>query len=199
MPVYAFEGCVPVLHPTAFLHPTAVLIGDVQVGARCYIGAGAALRGDFGRITVADHVSVQDSCTLHSAAGSDCVVAEGTTISHGAVLHGCRIGTDTLVGINAVVLDEADIGAECLIGAMTLVRSEMVVPARHFVAGNPARIIRELAADRIGWAQSRDGEYPRLADRCRAGLVECAALSAPEDNRPRNTGNAQAVRLKEKE
>jgi phenylacetic acid degradation protein len=196
MPVYAFEGLVPVVDPTSYLHPTAVLIGDVIIGPRCYIGPGASLRGDFGRIFVAGDASVQDNGTLHSGSGSDCVVGRGATVGHGAVLHGCALGENVLVGINAVVLDGADIGAESLIAAMAMVKNDMSVPARSLVAGNPARIIRALDPEAIIWRNDGNGEYQRLADRSLAALTECTPLSEAEPNRPRNTGDARAVRLK---
>lgn len=199
MPVYAFEGITPVVHPTTFLHPMAVLIGDVFIGPRCYIGPGASLRGDFGRIEVAGDSSVQDNCTMHTGAGSDCVVERGATIGHGAVLHGCRIGEHALVGMNSVVLDDAVIGAESLVAAMSLVKNDMQVPPRSLVAGNPARVLRELAAEQIAWRQDGNGDYQLLADRSLAALVETAPLTEAPENRPRNRGSARAVRLKRKD
>lgn len=199
MPVYAFEGRVPVVDPSTYLHPTATLIGDVQIGPGCYIGPSASLRGDFGRIIVEGQASVQDNCTLHTGAGSDCIVGRGATIGHGAILHGCTIGAYALVGMNAVVLDDARIGEECLVAALSLVRSDMDVPPRRLVAGNPARVARELRADQIVWREEGEGEYERLARRCRTALVECTPLTEVEENRPRNTGDARAVRLSGKE
>lgn len=195
MPVYAFEGIVPVVDPTTFLHPTAVLIGDVIIGPRCYIGPGASLRGDFGRIVVEGDSSVQDNCTLHSSAGSDCVVGRGATVGHGSILHGCRVGENALIGMNAVVLDDAVIGAECLVAALSLVKSDTVAPPRSLLAGNPARIVKTIPAEQIRWQNDGDGEYQRLADRSLAALVECAPLAAAEPERRRNAGNARAVRL----
>lgn len=195
MPCYSFEGRIPVLDPSSYLHPTAVLIGDVIIGPGCYIGPGASLRADFGRIVVDGDASVQDNCTIHTSAGSDCVVGRGATIGHGAVLHGCRIGENALVGMNAVVLDEAVIGAESLVGALSLVKSETVADERSLVAGNPARVIRTLTPEQIVWRNDGDGEYQRLAQRSLQALVPCAPLDAPEPDRPRNAGKAQAVRL----
>ena len=195
MPVYAFEGIVPVVHPTTYLHPTAVLIGDVTIGPRCYIGPGASLRGDFGRITIDGDSSVQDNCTLHTGAGSECIVRRGATIGHGAILHGCVVGVNTLVGMHSVVLDGSDIGEESLVAALSLVKYDSVFPARSLIAGNPARVVRELAEDAIRWRNNGDGEYQRLADRSLAALVECAPLSEPEPDRRRNSGQARPVRL----
>ena len=195
MPCYAFEGIRPVVHPTSFLHPTASLIGDVQVGPGCYIGAGASLRGDFGRIVVEGDSSIQDNCTLHTGAGSDCVIGRGATVGHGSIVHGATIGANALVGMNAVVLDEAVIGDESLIGALSLVKSDMRAPERSLIAGNPARIVRQLPPEAIIWKNDGDGEYQRLARQSLADFEECEPLTAPEPNRGRVSGNARAVRL----
>ncbi|MDH4984671.1 DapH/DapD/GlmU-related protein [Aminobacter anthyllidis] len=195
MPVYSFEGIVPVVDPTTYLHPTAVLIGDVTIGPRCYIGPGASLRGDFGRITVIGDASVQDNCTLHTGAGSDCVVGRGATVGHGAILHGCTVGENALIGMNAVVLDGAVIGDDCLVAALSLVKNEVVTPPRSLIAGNPAKVIKEMPEAAIIWRNNGDGEYQRLADRSLADLVECEPLRAAEPERKRNAGQARAVRL----
>lgn len=195
MPVYAFEGIVPVVHPTTYLHPTAVLIGDVAVGPRCYIGPGASLRADFGRIIVEGDSSIQDNCTLHTGAGSDCIVRRGATIGHGVILHGCTIGVNALIGMNSVVLDGAEIGEESLVAALSLVKSDARVPPRSLVAGNPARVVKALEPNAITWRNDGEGEYQRLADRSRAGLVECRPLTEPEPGRRRNAGQARSVRL----
>lgn len=195
MPCYAFEGIRPVVHPSSFLHPTASLIGDVQVGPGCYIGAGASLRGDFGRIVVEGDSSIQDNCTLHTGAGSDCVIDRGATVGHGSIVHGARIGVNALVGMNAVVLDEAVIGDECLIGALSLVKSDMRAPERSLIAGNPAKIVRQLPPEAIIWKNDGDGEYQRLARQSLADFEECEPLTAPEPDRRRVSGNARAVRL----
>jgi len=196
MPCYSFEGIRPVVHPTSFLHPTASLIGDVQVGPGCYVGAGASLRGDFGRIIVEGDSSIQENCTLHTGAGSDCVIGRGATVGHGSIVHGAVIGENALVGMNAVVLDEAVIGAECLIGALSLVKSDMRAPARSLIAGNPAKIVREIPADAIAWKNDGDGEYQRLARQSVADFVECEPLTEVEPDRRRTSGNARAVRLR---
>ena len=195
MPCYSFEGIRPVVDATSFLHPTASLIGDVIVGPGCYIGAGASLRGDFGRIVVEGDSSIQDSCTLHTGAGSDCVIGRGATIGHGAIVHGATIGENALVGMNAVVLDGAVIGAESLVGALSLVKSDMKAPARSLIAGNPAKIIRELPAQAIIWKNDGDGEYQRLARQSVTEFAECEPLRQIEPGRRRVSGNARAVRL----
>lgn len=196
MPCYAFEGLRPVVDPTSYLHPTAVLIGDVIIGPRCYIGPGASLRGDFGRIVVVGDSSVQDNCTLHTGSGSDTVIGRGATIGHGSIVHGASIGENALVGMNAVVLDEAEIGPESIVAALSLVKNEAKFPPRSLIAGNPAKLIRELAPEAIKWKNDGEGEYQKLADRSLADLRECEPLAAPEPERKRNLATAQAVRLK---
>jgi len=195
MPCYSFEGIRPVVHPTSFLHPTASLIGDVIVGPGCYIGAGASLRGDFGRIIVEGDTSIQDNCTLHTGSGSDCVIKRGATVGHGAVVHGATIGENALVGMNTVVLDDAEIGPESLIGAMSLVKSDMRAPARSLITGNPAKIIREMPAEAIKWKNDGQGEYQRLARMSFTDFAECEPLTEVEPDRRRVSSTARAVRL----
>jgi len=195
MPCYSFEGIRPVVHPTSFLHPTASLIGDVIVGPGCYIGAGASLRGDFGRIIVEGDTSIQDNCTLHTGSGSDCLIKRGVTVGHGAVVHGATIGENALVGMNTVVLDDAEIGPESLIGAMSLVKSDMRAPARSLIAGNPAKIIREMPAEAIKWKNDGEGEYQRLARMSFTDFAECEPLTEVEPDRRRVSSTARAVRL----
>ncbi|WP_019172585.1 gamma carbonic anhydrase family protein [Pseudaminobacter salicylatoxidans] len=195
MPVYSFEGIVPVVDPTTYLHPTAVLIGDVTIGPRCYIGPGASLRGDFGRITIEGDSSIQDNCTLHTGSGSDCIVRRGATIGHGAILHGCTIGINALVGMNSVILDGAVIGEDCLVAAMSLVKNDMVTGDRQLIIGNPAKPVRELDEESIRWRNNGDGEYQRLADHSLASLIECKPLTRADPDRPRNAGQAKALRL----
>jgi phenylacetic acid degradation protein len=192
VPVYSFEG---VVHPTTYLHPMAVLIGDVTIGPRCYIGPHASLRGDFGRVTIEGDTSIQDSCTLHTGSGSDCIVRRGATVGHGVILHGCVVGVNALVGMNSVILDGAEIGEDCLVAALSLVKNDAIMPDRHLIAGNPARPVRQLPDAAILWRNNGDGEYQRLADRSLAALVECDPLSEPEPDRRRNAGEARAVRL----
>ena len=194
MPVYRYQGIVPVVDPSSFVHPTATLIGDVIVGPGCYIGPGASLRGDFGRITVEGASSVQDNCTIHTSSGNDCTVGLGATIGHGAVLHGCRIGRHTLIGINAVVLDNAEVGDECLVAALSLVRPDARLPTRSLIAGNPARVLRPFAPEQITWRNTGEGEYQRLARESFTDMAECQPIPAAEPGRPRIRASASAPR-----
>jgi phenylacetic acid degradation protein len=196
MPCYSFQGLVPVVDPTSYVHPLAALIGDVIVGPGCFIAPGASLRGDFGRIVIDGDSSIQDNCVLHSSPGADCIVRRGATVGHSAVLHGCVLESNALIGIGAVVLDHAVIGAESLVAALALVKNDMQVPPRSLVAGNPARVVKTFAAEQVTWRNDGDGEYQRLAKAMLAECVECAPLAAPEPDRPRINSTAIPVRLR---
>ena len=183
--VYSFNGLIPVVHPEAFVHPSAVLIGDVHIGARCYIGPCASLRGDFGRLTVRAGSNLQDNCVMHGGTKTDTVIEENGHIGHGAIIHGCRIGPGVLVGMNAVVMDAADIGASCIIAANTFVKTGMKVPPRMMVAGNPGKVMRELSEQEIANRVRANLGYQKLATRSLVAMKETTALSAAEPGRPR--------------
>lgn len=195
MTCYAFEGLRPVVDPSSFVHPMACLIGDVIIGPGCFIAPFASLRGDFGRIVVEGDSSVQDNAVMHVSSVQDCIVGRGATIGHGVTLHGCTIGENALVGMGSVVLDEAQIGSECLIAAHSLVKTGTFLPPRSLFAGSPGRILRALDPDEIGWRNDGDGEYQLLARRMAASLIETMPLNQEEPNRPRNAGKAIPVRL----
>jgi phenylacetic acid degradation protein len=185
MPIYSLEGITPVVHPDAFVHETAVLIGDVLIGADCYIGPHASLRGDFGRIVVEQGANVQDSCVMHSFPGKDCIVESNGHIGHGAVLHGCRIATNAMVGMNAVVMDDVKIGESSIVGAAAFVAANFVCQPRSLVVGVPAKIKRRLSDQEVEWKTRGTIEYQQLAARCLASLVKTEALTEPESNRRR--------------
>ena len=183
--VYSIDGITPVVDPTAFVHPSAVLVGDVIIGPRCYVGPTACLRGDFGRIVLEEGANVQDGCVMHSYSDSDSVIESYGHIGHGAILHGCRIGRNALVGMNAVVMDGAIIGAESLVAAMSFVRAGMQVPPRSLVVGTPARVLRQLSDEEVA-RKTRDTEdYITLARRSLDTMQEVDALTAPEAGRRR--------------
>jgi phenylacetic acid degradation protein len=183
--VYSIDGITPVVDPTAFVHPSAVLIGDVIVGPRCYVGPTACLRGDFGRIVLQEGANVQDGCVMHSYADSDSVIESYGHIGHGAILHGCRIGRNALVGMNAVVMDGAFIGAESLVAAMSFVRAGMQVPPRSMVVGTPARVLRQLSDEEVAHKTRDTEDYITLARRSLDTMQAVDALAAPEADRRR--------------
>jgi phenylacetic acid degradation protein len=183
--VYSIDGVTPVIHPTAYVHPTAVLIGDVIIGPRCYVGPGACLRGDFGRLVMEEGSNLQDTCVVHGFPGSDTVIEVDGHIGHGAVIHGARIGRNALVGMNAVVMDGAVIGESSIVAAMSFVKSGMQVPPRSMVMGMPAKIVRSLSDEEIAWKRKGTAEYQQLAVRCLQGMQEVDALTAVEPDRKR--------------
>jgi phenylacetic acid degradation protein len=194
MPVYSLEGFVPVVDPTAFVHPTASLIGDVHVGANCYVGPGASLRGDFGRIVIGRGSNLQDNCVMHSFPAQDAVLEEDAHIGHGAVLHGCIVRRGALIGINATVMDGVEVGEESFVGAASFLPEKFIVPPRTLVVGAPARIVRKLDPVAIAWKAKGTRLYQELASRCNAALRECAPLAASEPQRPVRT-SVDAVTL----
>lgn len=185
MACYAIDGIRPVVDPTAFVHLSADLIGDVIVGPGCYIGPGASLRGDFGRLILEQGVNVQDTCVMHGFPGTDTLIEKDGHIGHGAVLHGCRIGPNALVGMNAVIMDGATVGAAAIVAAMSFVKADFEVPPRNLAAGIPARILRELSDEEIAWKESGTRDYQRLAIRCFESLEETTPLTEVEADRPR--------------
>jgi phenylacetic acid degradation protein len=188
MPIYEYEGLRPVIAPDAFVHPDAVLIGDVIIGARSYIGPGASLRGDMGRINIGAGANVQDNCVIHCFPGADTIVEDWGHIGHGAVLHGCHIGVNALVGMSAVVMDGAMIGENCIIGAMSFVKAKMQAPANSLLMGQPARVTRTLTEQEIAWKKRGTQEYQDLAQRSLLTLRACTPLTEIEPNRPRLAG-----------
>jgi phenylacetic acid degradation protein len=183
--VYAIDGITPVVDPSAYVHPSAVLIGDVIVAARAYIGPGACLRGDFGRILVEAGANIQDTCMLHGFPGKDTVVGADATIGHGAVLHGCIIRRGALVGMNAVVNDNAEVGEEAMVAALAFVRAEDRIAPRSLAAGIPAKVKRTLTEQELRWKDDNMRLYQQLALRSAHTMQEVEALSAVEPNRKR--------------
>jgi phenylacetic acid degradation protein len=183
LPFYAIDGFIPVVDPTAFVHPTATLIGDALVGPGCYVGPGASMRGDFGRVSLRAGANLQDNCVMHSFPGNEAVVEENGHVGHAAVLHGCVIGRNALVGMSSVIMDGAVIGADSFVAAMSFVKAGMIVPPRSLVGGIPAKVMRELTDKDVAWKSNGTREYQELAERCRATLRECTPLTAMEPGR----------------
>ncbi len=183
--VYEIDGLIPVVDPSAFVHPTAVLIGDVIIGPGCYVGPAASLRGDFGRLVLGAGANIQDTCVMHGFPKSDTVVEADGHIGHGAVLHGCTVKRNALVGMNAVVMDGAVIGESAIVAAMAFVKAGFELPERHLAAGTPARILRELREEELTWKAAGTREYQELTRRSLASLRPVAPLRAVEPDRPR--------------
>ena len=185
MAIWSWDGVVPVIDPTAFVHPEATVIGDVLIGPACYVGPRAVLRGDFGRITMDEGANLQETCVVHAFPDKDVVIGPHGHIGHGAVLHGCRIGRNAMVGMNAVVMDEAEIGENAILGALAFVKAGAAIPAGHLAMGSPARVVRPLTAEEIDWKSRGTAIYQRLALEARDKLAPAEPLPVPEPDRRR--------------
>lgn len=193
MPCYSYAGYRPVIDPQAFVHPLAILIGDAIVGPHCYVGPGASMRGDFGRVELCAGANLQDNCVMHSFPGRIARVAENGHIGHAAVLHGCEVGRGALIGIAAVIMDNVVIGEEALVAAMSFVKEGTRVPPRTLVAGIPARVVRELTALELEWKANGVRQYQQLAHRSLLELRECEPLTVPEHDRPLREGGSRPL------
>jgi phenylacetic acid degradation protein len=185
MPVYSIDGITPVVEPGAFVHPTACLIGDVIVRVGVYIGPGVSLRGDFGRIIIGEHSNVQDNCVMHTLPNADLIVEAEGHIGHSAVLHGCHVGRNVMIGIGAILLDLAMVGESSIVAAGALLKTNFSCPPRSLVIGNPAVVQRELNESELAWKIQATREYKKLTARCLESLQETRALPAVETDRPR--------------
>lgn len=182
--IYEFKGFIPVVHETAFVHPQAAVTGNVIIGKDVYIGPGAAIRGDWGGIVIKDGCNVQENCTIHMFPGVTVVLEESAHIGHGAIIHGAHIGKNVLVGMNAVIMDDADIGDECIIGALSFVKAKMQIPKRSLVVGNPAKIIKEVSDEMIAWKTKGTQLYQQLPTDCYDSLRVTEPLRELPADRP---------------
>jgi len=189
MPCYEFEGLVPVVDPTAYVHPTAVLIGDVIVGPGVYVGPLASLRGDYGRLILEKGANLQDCCVMHGYCDVDTVVEEDGHIGHGAILHGCVIKQNALVGMNAVVMDGAVIGENSIVAAHSFVRVGFECEPRQLLVGSPAKAIREVTDEDLHWKGLNTHEYQMLAKRSALTMNEVTPLTEMEPDRPQLQGS----------
>ena len=190
--IYAFNDYIPVVHPSAFVHPQANVTGNVIIGADVYIGPGAVLRGDWGQIIIEDGCTVQENCVLHMFPGTKMTLRRGAHIGHGAIVHGATIGVNTLVGMNAVVMDDVTVGDECIVGALCFVPSGKEIPNRSVVVGNPAKIVKAVTDDMLTWKTEGTAWYQRLPQDCRDGLREVEPLREVPANRPvQDTGGLE--------
>ena len=168
--IFEFDGYVPVVHESAFVHPNATVTGNVIIGRDVYIGPGAAIRGDFGGIIIEDGCNVQENCTIHMFPGVTVVLSEGAHIGHGAIVHGASIGRNCLVGMNAVIMDRVVVEDECIIGALSFVSADTHIPKRSVVVGNPAKIVKQVSDEMLAWKTEGTAVYQRLPEQCRASL-----------------------------
>lgn len=181
MAFYEFNGIKPIVHPSAFVHPQAVVTGSVVIGRDVYIGPGCALRGDWGQIQIDDGCNVQENCTVHQFPGITVWLKEGAHIGHGAIIHGATIGKNCLVGMNAVIMDEAELGDGCIVGALSFIKNGAVFPPRSLIVGNPARIVKEVSEELLDWKTEGTKLYQALPQQCFDTLKPCSPLQEPTE------------------
>ncbi len=182
--IYAYENFIPVVHPSSFVHPQAVVTGNVIIGKEVYIGPGAAIRGDWGGIIIDDGCNVQENCTIHMFPGITVRLEEEAHIGHGAIIHGAHIGKRCMIGMNAVIMDEVEIAEESIVGALSFIRAGEKFSRRSLIVGNPARVIRQVTDEMIEWKNKGTALYRSLPASLQATLRETAPLPFPEENRP---------------
>jgi phenylacetic acid degradation protein len=174
--VYQFNNFIPVIHESSFVHPQAAVTGNVIIGKDCYIGPGAALRGDWGQIIIEDGCNVQENCTIHMFPGVTVVLKQGAHIGHGAVIHGAAIGKNCLVGMNAVVMDNVILGDECIVGALSFIKADEVFEARSLIVGNPAKKIKAVSDEMMAWKTEGTKLYQQLPGEMFSNWSVCEPL-----------------------
>ena len=182
--IYAFKSFIPVVHESSFIHPQAVVTGNVIIGKDVYIGPGAALRGDWGGIVIEDGCNVQENCTVHMFPGITVLLKQGAHIGHGAVIHGATIGKNCLVGMNSVIMDNVELGDESIVGALTFIKANEKIPARSLVAGNPGKILKQGSDEMIAWKTEGTKLYQALPKELFEHLQPCEPLRSIPENRP---------------
>lgn len=182
--IYSFKGFIPVVHPSSFIHPAATVTGNVVIGKDVYIGPGCALRGDWGGIQIGNGCNVQENCTIHMFPGVTVILEESAHIGHGAIIHGAHIGRNVLVGMNAVLMDDVEVGDESIIGALTFVPANTIIPKRSLVVGNPGKIIKEVSDDMVAWKTKGTKLYQTLPAEMQQHWEICEPLKELPKNRP---------------
>ena len=182
--IYAFKGFIPVVHPSSFVHPQAAVTGNVIIGKDCYIGPGAAIRGDWGAIVLEDGCNVQENCTIHMFPGVTVTLEAGAHIGHGAIIHGAHIGKNCMVGMNSVIMDDVVVEEECIIGALSFVKAGTRIERRSLVVGNPAKKVKDFSDDMIAWKTKGTALYQALPGDCHESLKSVDALTEIPDDRP---------------
>lgn len=175
--IYEIDGVKPVIDPSSYVHPTAVIIGSVQIGKHCYIGPNASIRGDYGTIIFENGVNFQDCCIAHGFPSGITRIKENGHISHGAVIHGCTIGKNTMVGIQSVIMDNSEIGDECMIAALSYIKPHFKAPNRSIIAGIPAVVKRQVTDKEIQWKTDGTELYQQLTKRSLDSLKLCEPLT----------------------
>lgn len=182
--IYKFNGFIPVIHASSFIHPQAAVTGNVIIGKNVYVGPGAAIRGDWGQIIIEDGSNIQENCTIHMFPGVTVTLKEASHIGHGAIIHGATIGKNCLVGMNAVIMDNVILGDECIVGALSFIKADEQFAPRSLIVGNPAKRIKEVSDEMIKWKTAGTRLYQRLPKQMQENFEACEPLREIEANRP---------------
>ena len=166
MAIYSFNGFIPVVKPSSFVHPQANVTGNVIIGENVYIGPHATIRGDWGQIIIEDGCNIQESCTVHMFPGTTVTIRKGAHVGHGAIIHGATLGENFLIGMNSVIMDDVIVGDESIVGALCFISANTVIPNRSLVVGNPGKIIKEVSDEMISWKTEGTALYQQLPKEC---------------------------------
>lgn len=189
--IYQFKEHIPVIHETAFIHPQAAVTGNVIIGKHVYVGPGAAIRGDWGQIIIEDGCNVQENCTIHMFPGVTVYLKESAHIGHGAIIHGATIGRNCLIGMNSVIMDNVVLGDECIVGALSMIKADEQFEARSLIVGNPAKKIKEVSDEMIGWKTKGTALYQQLPADMHAYWKICEPLRTIPGHHTAATENNQ--------
>ena len=184
MAIYTFNGFTPVVRSSSFIHPLASIIGNVIIGENVYVGPSAVIRGDWGKVVIEDGCNVQENCTVHMFPGTSVLLKKSAHIGHGAVIHGAVIGENCLVGMNSVIMDDVELGKECIVGALSFIQANNIFEERSLIVGNPAKIIKKVSDEMIDWKTQGTRLYQELPKLCFDTLRPCDPLTEEEENRP---------------
>jgi carbonic anhydrase/acetyltransferase-like protein (isoleucine patch superfamily) len=180
--IYQFKEMIPVVDPSSFVHPLATVTGNVIIGKHVYVGPGAALRGDWGQIIIEDGCNIQENCTVHMFPGVTVLLKAGAHIGHGAIIHGAVIGKNCLVGMNAVIMDNVQLGDECIVGALSFIKADSIFENRSLIVGNPAKKIKEVSDEMITWKTEGTKLYQQLPSDMHESWKPCEPLNEiPQD------------------
>ena len=186
--IYSFNNYIPVVHETSFVHPQACVTGNVIIGKNVYVGPGAAIRGDWGKIIIEDGCNIQENCTVHMFPGVTVVLHQAAHIGHGAIIHGATIGKNCLVGMNAVIMDNVVLGDECIVGALSFIKADTYFEARSLIVGNPAKKIKDVSDEMIQWKTEGTKIYQQLPKQMFEGWKEVEPLrELPENYKTQNS------------
>ena len=181
--IYQFNDIIPVVHPSAFVHPQACVTGNVVIGKEVYVGPGAAIRGDWGQIIIEDGCNIQENCTIHMFPGTTVLLKEGAHVGHGAIVHGATLGRNCLIGMNAVIMDNVQLGDECIVGALAFIKADAVFERRSLIVGNPAQKIKEVSDEMMKWKTEGTKLYQQLPQQLHQSLKQCEPLTCIPENR----------------